>query len=57
MQKALIVNGQTKELNDHLEDGWKVVSNAPMGGIAYQGQTPSDSHPPQWRSLVIVEKD
>ena len=57
MQKALFVTEGTSELNKLLEDGWKVVSNSPMGGIAYQGQTPSGSRPPQWKNLVVIEKD
>ena len=61
MQKAIIVGskyGDTGlvQLNLHLEGGWTVVSNRPMGGAAAGGGTAMSSEM-EFKSLVIVEKE
>jgi len=65
MQQALIVRyrfredrrqSALEELNDLLEDGWRVVHAFPMGG-APVGSTRRDSLYAVFASLVILEKD
>ncbi len=61
MQKAIIVGGSYSDagitdLNRHLNDGWTVVSNRPMGGAAAGGGN-AYSITTEFKSLVIIERN
>ena len=77
MQKSLVISvwwdndgnqvDNTEDLNNYLQDGWKVVSTNPMGGAAYgygyahgynglQNTAIGEGSDITFCSLVIVEK-
>lgn len=55
MQRSIFVKDSLDYLNGLLEDGWKVVSNAPMGGVSNNAGNFTTAN--EWRSLVVLEKD
>ena len=64
MQKAIIVRyryrnehvqSALKELNEHLADGWRIVSMCPMGGASLSPRAVKDILA-VFASIVVLEK-